>query len=98
MPFQKGQSGNLAGKPKGTRAKATVAREAEIKASGITPLEFMLEVMRDPKATIEHRHDMAKAAAPYVHPKLASVSHTGDQSAPLYHVIEERIIDTRSDG
>ena len=47
--------------------------------NGITPLEFMLEVMRDPDNDIILRMDAAKSAAPYVHPKLASVEmkHTG---------------------
>ena len=47
--------------------------------TGITPLEFMLEVMRDDGNDLLIRMDAAKAAAPYVHPKLASVEmkHSG---------------------
>lgn len=47
--------------------------------TGQTPLEFMLEVMRDTENDIILRMDAAKSAAPYVHPKLASVEmkHTG---------------------
>lgn len=47
--------------------------------NGITPLEFMLQVMRDEENDIILRMDAAKSAAPYVHPKLASVEmkHTG---------------------
>jgi hypothetical protein len=38
------------------------------------PLDYMIRVMRDP-ATEPHRRDaMAKAAAPYLHPQLASIS------------------------
>ena len=42
-------------------------------AGGIMPLEFMLQVMRDETAERAERLDMAKAAAPYVHPRLSSV-------------------------
>ena len=46
----------------------------EIAASGETPLQYMLRVMRDPKAKQERRDEMAKAVAPYVHARLASVT------------------------
>lgn len=38
------------------------------------PLDFMLQIMRDPEAKREERLDMAKAAAPYVHAKLSAVT------------------------
>lgn len=52
-------------------------------ASGLTPLEYMLTVMRDEEAERTRRDDMAKAAAPYMHPKLAAVEHTGRDGGPL---------------
>lgn len=80
MPFQKGQSGNLKGKPKGVRAKAVVAREAEIKASGLTPLDYMIGILRDETQDQDKRFAAAKEAAPYVHPKLSAIDAkmTGD--------------------
>jgi len=42
----------------------------EIAASGLTPLEFMLSVMRDEQADTATRLDAAVKAAPYVHPRL----------------------------
>lgn len=71
------------GRKKGVPNKVTLEREAEIKASGLTPLEYMLRVMRDEKAPEERRDDMAKAAAPYVHPKLASVDMNASLSGNL---------------
>ena len=65
------------GRQKGSRNKATARREREIAKSGITPLDYMLKVMRDAKADGGRRDDMAKAAAPYVHPKLSSMQHKG---------------------
>lgn len=35
----------------------------------LTPLEYMLKVMNDPRETPDRRARMAIAAAPYVHPK-----------------------------
>lgn len=68
----------LGGRAKGTPNKANAAREAEIAQSGKTPLEYMLGVMRDEGAPDDRRDDMAKAAAPYVHPKLSAVSVDGE--------------------
>jgi hypothetical protein len=74
------------GRQKGSRNKVTVKREREIARSGMTPLEYMLKVMRNPKADVSRRDDMAKAAAPYVHPKLASMQHTGRNGGPIQTV------------
>lgn len=65
------------GRTKGVPNKATAAKVQEIAASGLTPLDYMLGVMRDTSIDVDRRDDMAKAAAPYVHPKLAAVEHSG---------------------
>ena len=52
------------GRKKGTPNKATAAREAAITASGLTPLDYLLTVMRDETADRHTRVDAAKAAAP----------------------------------
>ena len=74
------------GRQRGTPNRATAKREREIAKSGITPLEYMLKVMRDSKADAGRRDDMAKAAAPYVHPKLANMQHTGRNGGPIQTV------------
>ena len=66
-----------AGRKLGSPNKATIARQAEIAASGLTPLDYMLQVMRDEEADTAARLDAAKAAAPYVHPRLTSIEHSG---------------------
>ena len=76
---------------KKTRAIAEVAFE-----QGITPLEVMLKVMRDflGAGHLEAAADVAKDAAPYVHPKLSSVEHTGaDGEAIKLERIERVIVD-----
>lgn len=67
-----------AGRPKGAVNKATASRQAEIAASGLTPLDFMLNRMRDESMDEEARFEAAKAAAPYVHPRLAATEIKGE--------------------
>jgi hypothetical protein len=48
-----------------------------------TPLEYMLRVMADDAADDDRRDEMAKAAAPYCHSKLATVEHTGKDGGKI---------------
>jgi hypothetical protein len=77
------------GRRKGTPNKATAERQEEIAASGLTPLEFMLTEMRNEDNPKDVRMEAAKAAAPYVHPKLSSVDATvsGKDGQPLGFVL-----------
>ncbi|MRX33207.1 hypothetical protein [Aminobacter sp. MDW-2] len=72
-----------AGRKRGAPNKASVERQKKVAATGDTPLDYMLKVMRNPKADASRRDDMAKAAAPYVHPKLASMQHSGPRGGPI---------------
>lgn len=69
-----------AGRKKGSCTTKT--RELAEKAieAGISPLEYLLEVMRDVSQDQKDRIDAAKSAAPYIHPKLSSVVVDGDMS------------------
>lgn len=78
-----------AGRPKGAKNKTNAQREAEIKASGLTPLDYMLSRLRDETAPPEVRQWAAKEAAPYVHPKLASIEHGGSKGNPVRLFIED---------
>lgn len=66
-----------AGRKPGTPNKATAERQAAIAESGLTPLDYMLNILRDENNPVEVRFEAAKAAAPFVHPKLAAVEHSG---------------------
>ena len=72
------RTGRPRGRPSGAKNKASAKREAEIAASGLTPLDYMLKVMRDRKKPADMRLDAAAKAASFVHPKLASIIHKGD--------------------
>lgn len=71
------------GRKKGVPNRATVEYEARLQDSGLLPLDFLLTVMRNPGHLWEDRIDAAKAAAPYVHPKLANIELTGKDKGPL---------------
>jgi hypothetical protein len=82
------------GRKRGTPNKATAVRQAEIAGSGLTPLDYMLSVMRDEQADTATRLDAAVKAAPYVHPKLATIdnTHRGADGGPVQavYVISDR--------
>lgn len=71
------------GKKKGSRNKVTLEKAKAIEASGLTPLDYMLSLLRDELNDTETRFEAAKAAAPYCHNKLASVEHTGKDGGPI---------------
>jgi hypothetical protein len=60
--------GRKHGPPNRTQDQAKIER---IEAFGLTPLDYMLAVMRNPKAKAAVR--LAAAAAPYLHPQLAPI-------------------------
>lgn len=85
-----------AGRPKGAVAKhRKLANEATQQAigTGMTPLAFLLSVMRDPDRADKDRLAAATAAAGYVHPKLSSVEHSGEMK-----MSHEQAIDELEDG
>ena len=86
------------GRQKGAANKRTREIANQAAASGITPLEVMLKAMRvhanarrwDKAAAV------AKDAAPYMHPRLASMQHSGPNGGPipiadLTHATEEQL-------
>lgn len=85
--FKPGQSGNPKGRPKGARGKVTMLTEKQRQAlaerAGITPLEFLISVMRDPKASMDYKVEAAKIAAPYMHRKMPIAIEGGDPTKPI---------------
>jgi hypothetical protein len=65
-----------AGRPVGTINRVSLAAKEAANATGVSPLEYMLSIMRDENAPVERRDDMAKAAASFVHPRLAASTVT----------------------
>jgi hypothetical protein len=68
------------GRKKGTPNHITVERKAklsEAQMAGLTPLDYMLGILRDEDAKPDDRMHAAVHAAPYMHPKLATIEHGG---------------------
>lgn len=88
-----------AGRKAGSKSKRSSEIAHKAAAEGITPLEFMLQIMRgqppeDADAAQKiawemQRFEAAKAAAPYVHPRLSSVSGPGDEGEHVMKLIHE---------
>lgn len=66
------------GRKPGSPNKKTAELQAKVEASGITPLDYLLSVMRAPESEPRERLVAAQAAAPYIHAKLSSINMTGD--------------------
>jgi len=94
-----------AGRKPGSATKRTREIADKAAAEGITPLEYMLQVMRadskheDPRVQVAReamRFEAAKAAAPYMHPRLAATEHSGPGGKDL--VMPVLLIETDEDG
>lgn len=75
------------GRAKGVKNKKTQAQIEAVEATGITPLNYLLTLMRDVSQEPVLRFEAAKAAAPYVHPKLAQVAHQGVEGGPAINLV-----------
>ena len=62
-------------KKSGTNRLDTKARQQAME-TGITPLQYMLSIMRHPDSTAAQKIEAAKGAAPYVHAPLAHIEST----------------------
>jgi hypothetical protein len=59
-------------KRKGVSKLDAAARQQALEG-GISPLDYMLSIMRHPDSTPAEKMEAAKGAAPYVHARLAHV-------------------------
>lgn len=55
------------------------------------PLDYMLAVMRDPKADPDRRDAMARAAAPFLHARIAAIEPIGSQPGQLKPLFQFRL-------
>lgn len=76
-----------AGRKKGGANKLTREAVEKAQSGGIMPLDYLLEVMRDAGEETTKRIDAAKAAAPYVHPKLQPVDQNGSTEQAFTYLV-----------
>jgi len=81
-----------AGRPPGSASRKTREIADRAAEEGLTPLEFMLQVMRNEANEPRERLSAAVAAAPYIHPKLASIEHTGKDGGAIEHGVNLNIV------
>jgi hypothetical protein len=99
--FKAGQSGNPNGRPKGSPNKRIQELQERARKMGCEPVVVMLEQLREMKESLKSEADrdkqierrlqiveVAKAAAPYLHPKLQSVEIGSDPERPV--VVRDR--------
>jgi hypothetical protein len=65
-----------AGRPPGAKNRRTIETQTAIEASGLTPLQYMIGVMRDERNDPRVRLEAAHHAAPYVHSRLTATELT----------------------
>ena len=75
-----------AGRKPGSVIKRTRAVIDGALAEGISPLDYMIAVMRDPNADQRRRDEMARSAAPFVHPRLSTVDASVDATASTQRI------------
>ena len=83
-----------AGRKVGSATAKTRAIADKAAAAGITPLEVMLEAMNSfrENGDIEKAAGFAKDAAPYIHPKLAAIEHTGADGGAIDHSLTVQFV------
>lgn len=66
-----------AGRKPGTSTRMNEEARKQAAEGGLMPLDYMLSILRNDQLPPDARMDAAKAAAPYVHARLAAVEHSG---------------------
>src|SRR6187200_3106656 len=83
-----------AGRPLGSKNRRTAEIARAATEAGITPIEVMLGTMRElwalgtPEAKREAA-EIAKDAAPYIHPRLASIDQAITENRPFAVLLEQ---------
>ena len=71
------------------RTKSTIVA-MEAAAAGLSPVDFMLAIMRNEELALAVRLDAAKAVAPYTNPRLASIDATVKSTTEVSLLTDEQ--------
>ena len=93
---KRGGARSGSGRKKGSSTKKTREIADKVAESGITPLEVMIEAMLTMRSNgeIEKAASIAKDAAPYVHPRLTAIEHSGKDGGDIVQRVEYVIVDS----
>lgn len=72
---RKASTGKASAALAGPAARVTDAKQA---TNNLSPVDYMLSILRDETQSQGDRMDGAKAAAPYLHARLSGVKHSGE--------------------
>lgn len=78
-----------AGRKAGSATKRTREIADAALAEGLTPLEYMLKILRDESQAPDARMDAAKSAAPYIHPRLAAIEANIAASVSVGNMLDQ---------
>jgi hypothetical protein len=84
-----------AGRKTGAITQKISEHAQQLALAGQTPLDLLLGVMRDPNNPLAMRMDAATRAAPYVHPRLNAVEHSGSVHVPHEAALDQLDDDDR---
>jgi hypothetical protein len=90
----RGGARNGAGRPPGAATKRTREIADKAASEGLTPLEYMLQILRDEGKPEAARFEAAKAAAPFVHPRLSNVEASGPGGTALIPTVAIEFVGT----
>jgi hypothetical protein len=76
------------GRQPGTKNRDIAEKEAAIAASGLTPLDYLLSLVRNPEKDESIRADAAKAAAPYCHARLVSTQNSHQVTMTVEEILQ----------
>lgn len=79
------------GRKAGTRNKRTTELIKAIEKSGLTPLDYLLSVLRDEEKPENIRLQAARDSAPYIHQKLQSLEV--QSNVTMNHVVSDKPLD-----
>ncbi|MFT9025942.1 hypothetical protein [Acetobacter indonesiensis] len=102
---QRGGARTGAGRKKGGTSEAKVvgrkvsARVAKsLEATNATPLEIMARVMAGDTSVTEMQFEAAKAAAPYIHPKLSAIQMNATVRRSVADMSDDELAALATDG
>jgi len=72
-------------------AKLDAEAGKRVTEGGLTPLDFLLAVMRDNHQDFRVRLDAAKTAAPYCHARLASTELSDESIEPVEPLMTDKL-------